>query len=185
MDRTSIKLIQYCEIDGVYNFPDSWIKSLFSRIREERLLSKAFYEGDVQTSDEFLQAMKHGTNRLFIIYRDQPKDPKDREILGITWLNGFRKRSAYMHQCLFRNAWGKESPEIGKAILDQLLHLSDSRGYVFDVLIGLTPANNRLAVTWLQKVGLNIIGEIPDAAWDNKLGKSIPALISYAQREEV
>jgi len=182
MNRADIKLIQYCEIDGVHNFPDSWIKSLFNRMREERLLSKAFYEGDIQTSDEFLQAMKYGKNRLFIIYRDLSGD---KEILGITWLNGFRKRSAYMHQCLFRNTWGKESPAIGKAVLDQLLHLSDSRGYIFDVLIGLTPANNRLAIAWLQKVGLTSIGEIPDAAWDSRLRESVPGILSYAQREEV
>jgi len=174
----SIELVQYCEVDGIRSFPDSLLKSIFVKMENEGLVSKAFPEGDVQTAEDFLYCMKSNANRLFLIFRD------NKEILGIVWLNGFRARSAYMHHCLFKKVWGKDSPEIGKDVLNKLLSLKDAQGYIFDVLIGMTPANNKLAVKWLEKIGLTILGEIPNAIWDRKSGKSVPGIVSYAQRKD-
>ena len=177
MNQNGIKFIPYTEVDGIRNFPDSYLKCLFERMQTEKLIGKVFYDGNVQTAEDFLDMMKYGQNKLFMIFMGN-------ELAGIVWLNNFQRRSANIHFCLFKNAWGKESVSIGKAILKEFLYMKDSQGYVFDVLIGETPANNRLAVKWIHESGMTVVGEIPNATWDYTIEKSIPSVISYAVRKK-
>jgi hypothetical protein len=55
--------------------------------------------------------------------------------------------------------------------------------YYHDVITGLTPSCNRLAVRWIQKIGMKITGEIPNVIWDAENQKSVPGVISYITRE--
>lgn len=177
MNQNGFKLVQYIEIDGIRNFPDSYLKYLFDRIAEERQLEKLFYDGSIKTNEEFLNLMKYSANKLFLIFCDD-------EIAGIIWLNGFETRSAVLHFCLFRRFWGDKALFIGKATLNELLYMKDPEGHIFDVLLGLTPANNKLAVRYIQKIGMNVAGELPKAIWDAKLQQSISGVVSYITREE-
>ncbi|NIW43344.1 MAG: hypothetical protein GWN14_00665 [candidate division Zixibacteria bacterium] len=59
---------------------------------------------------------------------------------------------------------------------------NDSQEYILDVILGFTPSNNRLAVRYIQKVGMHIVGEIPGI----KFGvDSEGAVLSYIKRSEV
>lgn len=177
MTQNSCKLIQYTKFDGIRNFPDSYIKQLFERMDAENLVDKVFPGGSIKTSDEFLRVMKYGQCRLFLIFCES-------EIAGITWLTEFKQRSAVAHFCSFKRAQGEKTWLIAKKVLNELLYMKDSKGYIFDVLLGMIPSNNEIAVKFAQKYGMNIAAEIPNAIWDDKRQKSITGVMLYSIREE-
>ena len=177
MNQNGIKLVQYCEFDGIRNLPDSYLTYLFERMVKENLVHKTFCDGKIKTSQDFVNMMKYGGNTLFLIF-------DNKELVGITWLNNFQGRSASIHSFLFQVGWGEKSSLIGKTIVADILNMKDGQGYILDVLIAVTSANNRLAVKWIKQSGMQIIGEIPNAAWDDQLQKPFPSVVSYAQREE-
>lgn len=177
MNQNGFNLIQYTRFDGIRNFSDSYIKQLFKRMQSEGLVERVFPGGSIKTSDEFLHVMKYGQCKLFLIFCDS-------EIAGITWLTEFKHRSAVAHFCSFKRAQGEKTWLIAKKVLNELLYMKDLKGYIFDVLLGMIPSNNEIAVKFAQKYGMIVVGEIPNAIWDDKLQKSIAGVMLYAIRSE-
>jgi len=177
MNQNGFKLIHYTEWDGIRNFSDSYIKQLFDRMEAEGLAEKVFYDGSTKTSDEFLNGMKYGQCKLFLIFQDS-------EITGLTWLTGFQARSAVVHFCLFRKFHGQKAIIIGEKVRDELLYMKDSEGYIFDVLIGMTPSNNIPALQFMKSIGGTVSGEIPKAIWDAGLQESVSGVMIYFLRED-
>lgn len=177
MNQNGFKLVQYIEWDGIRNFSDSYIKHLFERMQSEGLSQRVFSDGSIKTSDEFLRAMKYGQCRLFLIFCDS-------EIAGSTWLTEFKRRSAVAHFCFFKRVAGEKTWIIAKKVLNELLYMKDAKGYILDVLLGMIPSNNEIAVQFAQKYGMIVAAEIPNAVWDDKLQKSISGVMVYGIREE-
>jgi hypothetical protein len=65
------------------------------------------------------------------------------------------------------------------------MDMKDAKGnYVFDLLLGYTPATNNKAIQFIRFCG-GIIGEtIPNLIWDSRESKSKPGVISYYSRDE-
>lgn len=176
-----ISFIPYYRSDGIPSFPDSCIKGLYARMVDEGTASRVFCSYADFAPEDFLEMFKKRQNFLWVI-------SVDGEISGVFWLNNFDGRSARIHQCLFRNAWGREkSIRIGRQILKHCIHLMDAacERFLFDVITGVTPSNNRLAVRFAEACGMSIVGEIPNLIWLHSEQKSIPGVISYATRESV
>jgi len=51
------------------------------------------------------------------------------------------------------------------------------------VLLGLTPADNKLAVKFLLKNNMTILGRVPGFLYDHRQGKSVDGILSYRQRQ--
>jgi RimJ/RimL family protein N-acetyltransferase len=177
---SDIQFHPYNQRDGIPTFADSFIMGLFVRMVEEGTANRVFCSQKLFCQHDFLAMFKTRENYLWAI-------TVDGEISGVFWLNHFEERSAQVHYCLFKNAWGrKKSIEIGRQIVRFCLQLKrEPQGFVLDVITGVTPANNRLAIRFAEASGMTIAGEIPNLVWLHAEQRSIPAVISYATRESV
>lgn len=87
---------------------------------------------------------------------------------GFFWLDTYTSvgnsgLDAHIHFCTFKTLRGKTAVQVARAILRQLLTLKAEDGkYVFAVLRGRTPTNNRLAVRFQRKVGMVLESEHAD-----------------------
>ena len=172
-----IKLAPYTAIDGVVTFPDSAIRSLYAQMVEEKTADTVFYDGAVRSGEDFLNMMKFGNFKLYVIFVDQAKS-------GILWLHDFGPRCAQLSFCLFKNVWGgKKSVEIGKKCVNDILYMRDaSDNYIFDMLYGCTPKSNRLALRFVRNIGWKHSGDLPCFAWDSDSQSSMPVSVNYITR---
>jgi len=170
-----IKLLPYIAIDGIPTFPDSEIVDLYKRMAADGTAATVFSDGEITSGEDFLNATKHRENRLYVAFMDGEKS-------GVAWLNRFEARFARMHWCLFSNQWGKNSVEIGKEVIHTIINMKDGEGnYLYDMMLGIVPSNNKMAVRYCEKCGGVIQGSLPYAAL--KDGKSISGVIVYYTRE--
>ena len=170
------KLLPYTALDGIPTFTDSFIRGLFERMSEEKLVERVFYDGTVTTSDQFLQMMKHGINRLFVIEFKE-------EIAGLCWLNNFSTRRAEFHFCFFSNLRGLDAVTVGRDVVCDLLYMEDAAGNpVFDLLFGMTEVDNKPARFWCKGMEFGYMGVLPSAVWNAGLQKSVPAHFWYTER---
>lgn len=173
--KERLKLIPYCDVDGCRTFRDTEIRDLYERMVQDGTAETVFSARDITTAEEFLEAMKHGAHNLFVVMVDGQK-------AGIVWLNMFEGRFARCHWCVFSPYWGKESVEIGKESLRLVMNMKDREGiFMLDMLLGIVPSMNRLAINYCEKCGGIIQGEIPYLSmWQ---GNSVPGTIIYYTRE--
>jgi len=153
-----LKLIPYCEIDGVRTFSDSYIREVYARMESEGTTGIVFCDGTIVSSDDFLQTMKYGENELYFLF--------DREtLMGMCWLNRFESRFARFHFNLFSDAWGANSVVYGKWTVDKLLYRKNG-DYCFDMFVGHVPSWNVRAINYVKKLGAKVLGELPHGTPD-------------------
>ena len=172
-----ISLIPYTEVDGVITYKDSEIMSLYDRMVQNGSTEATFSDGCVQSREEFLDMAKNCA--FFVVLNNK-------ETVGFTWITDIYQVRAQAHFCFFRdsNDWAKNSTKIGREVATKLINLKSKDGYVFDVLIGITPNENLPANIWLARIGLKKIGEIPNGVFNAKQKQSTTATLWYLIREE-
>jgi len=170
-----MNLTPYTEIDGQRNFKDSEIIALYDRMVSEGTVNTVFQDGLVNSSEDFLREMRT-CNRLFIVI-------ENKEPIAITWLNRFEGKTARLHFCFFKKAWGNKSVEVGRFICSQILDYMYEKEYIYDSLIGRIPASNKPAIEFFKKVGVKFVGELPEGHWNHFKQQSEPALVVYINRE--
>jgi len=176
-NNSDIKIMPYCEIDGIRTFRDSEILEFYDRMVKARLAETVFSDGQIDNREDWLRAMKNPENFLYAVY-------VGKDVVFLVWLNRVEIRKAQFHYCGFFKGWRIGSVKIGKQFLNILMNKRDSSGnYLFDVLTGLTPSSNKPAIEYMQECGWKIIGELPLGAWNNKKQKSESAVMSYFTRE--
>lgn len=175
---SGVGVIPYCEIDGVRTFKDSEIMEFYDRMVEDGIAPIVFHAGDVRSPIDFLKKMKGSGTALYIVfYGDDP--------VGLIWLTHFEAKTCRVHFASFSEVWDQDTVGIGKEAINQVLYMTvspESDDFVFDVLLGLIPSRNVRAIKWLNKVGLTVAGEIPNALWDAEENQSIPGTLLYLTR---
>jgi len=92
-------------------------------------------------------------------------------------LHGIGSNYAQANFLYFKKFWGKQTIEIGKALMENWFNFkNDSGNYLIDVLLGSTPKHNARACKYLKRLGWTIVGVIP------YLSKGDDMLISYITR---
>lgn len=173
----SCKIIPYVEYDGMRTYSDTFICEIYNLMEKEGTVQVVFSDGEINSASGFLSAMKYGTNALYFVELQN-------EIAGIIWLNRFKSKTCYVHFCAFQKYWGAGSVEIGRSAISQVLEMKNVDGdYALDTLLGLIPCNNIPAIKWLKKVGLQEIGVIPMALWNQNTEKSEDGLLLCLTRE--
>ena len=152
-NSNEILLIPFAKVGDHYNLQDNVLISIWNKIIAQKLLNKVFYDGSITSAKQFVDMMKHPSNLPVIAYNG--------EILGFGWLNDMAKNRALAHFCMFREAWGKHTLEIGHKFLDYWFSLEQNGEPLFRVLVGNTPPWNKPAVSFIQRLGFKIVGEIP------------------------
>jgi hypothetical protein len=169
------RLFRYGEVDGVRTLKDSQLEALFERAKKENVLHTVMYSDDVErwTSRTFIALFKNEARASWLVFYDG-------KLAGWVWLDDFGHRTARIHFCFFK--WlGKNrlTVQVGRELLWQLLNMGFRGGTRLAAIRGETPSFNKLAVRFIQKVGLRIIGEMPSAAFRHQDGVIYPMVYSY------
>jgi hypothetical protein len=137
---------------------------------QERVFHRVFYDGAVNTPQEFREAMQKPAN-VPVFFFDGP------EPLGFAWLNGLSGGLAFAHFGGLKAAQGR-SVVVGRAAVGYWM---ETFGFL-ELILGITPSPNRLALKLIQRIGFMVLGEIPKMLWDAHRGEKTNAVISYLKR---
>jgi len=170
-----ITLIPYVELNGMRTIPDDIVFESFDIMVREGTQKTVFYNGSVKTRESFLEFMKDTRNLpVFVMY--------DNVISGIFWINGLHSNFAFAHFCLFKNAWGDVSKEIGHKVLEYWFSIPDKDGNsLFDLIIGIIPSFNKKAESYVRSLGFKKVGDIPNMIKTNSNHNSA-AMLFYFER---
>jgi len=150
------------------------LEQLYKLAVDYQVAERAFYDGGVQGVDDFLDLMDFA--HCFQVWLDG-------ELVGFTWLNGWRGKTAEAHVCLFPTA-GEHSVALGREYLRQVLHgkLADG-SYYRDSVYGLTPATHRHAAIYARKIGFKKLGIVTSGA--TVAGEPTDLIVSVADRDTI
>jgi hypothetical protein len=171
-----IHIMPFTVSDGIQTFRDSEITNFYDQLVREGWRDIVFYDGTIHNAFHFMQKMKPdkwgvAQNMLHIVYyKGIPA--------AMVWLNRFEQTHCYVHWCFFKGAKGHHK-EIGHAVIDFMF-----KNYKIEVLMGITPSFNKLALRFLKSIGLKSSCEIPGILWNEKKGKAIPGHIMFINRED-
>ncbi|MBU0729790.1 MAG: hypothetical protein KKE17_04230 [Proteobacteria bacterium] len=171
-----IDIIPFYENDGTQNFSDRYMAQVFRRIVREETIYKVFYDGSVRNTTDFIEFFRDkGIEMFFVEFNGKEA--------GFFWINKFKNKSAFINYCYYRDFWGGDSLEISKLTIEFIFGRKNLHGeHLVDVLLGLTPANNKLAIQFLLKNGMTIIGKVPGMLYDSGEGINVDGIFSYKQR---
>lgn len=172
-----IKIVPYCEVDGIRTMSDSFVRSLWKRMEAEG--KSRFFSGSIyfQSADDFLQEMKHSSTMFYLVKSSGGN-------AGCFWLNYFQEKFCQAHYFFFREYWGR-TRKIGLEVFGQVLSWKDDDGYALDMLTGILDKDNSLAVKLAGKCGWQKAGELPMAKYDLNTKNSRPGIIVYLTRENL
>lgn len=135
-----------------------------------------FYDGQVVNPEGFMAVMKKPANVPVFFFRDT-------EPLGVAWLNGLSGGIAFAHFCGLKAALGS-TQKIGRLALNYWMSFARTDGGpLLSVILGITPDNNRLAVSFIRRIGFHPLGVIPGILWDAYAAERVGALVSYYARQ--
>lgn len=172
---------KFRSFDGEDVMPDSVPHEFWAIMCEQGLKSKLWFDGEGPQDKWGFSGMCHqaDTHIWFSYYEGEPA--------GFFWLNGFTPKTAHVHQCFFKVAWGKFTVEASRLTTDLILHAGypDTGEHMLDALIGLTPADNKLAIRLLKKAGFKVVGTVPNGIYKADEKKSYPAVLSAKTRDDI
>lgn len=157
--------------DG-WSLPDEFIFSVAIKAQMSGVMTRVFYDGSVSQPKDFLAAMQNKTNYpVFGFHKGEP--------IGWAWLNGLAETHAQVHFCTLPSAGAKLALKGAKAaLLYWFTAMPNLR-----VITGFTPANNLVAVKFIERVGFKRVGDIPNMLVDAYTGESVDAVLSYYERD--
>lgn len=177
-----VELLAYEAIDGVPTLKDSQVLLLFRKAKAEGTLKWILYgiNYDAMTEEQFLNWFKFGACKMWVVLWKG-------KLVGWIWIDDIRLKAGRLHYNFFR--WAiKEgiTGYVGRQCLKHFLNLKGRDGnHVFDVIRGETPSFNKLAVGYLKKLGMTIVGSIDQMAWSFDRQKAYPMIISYTTRDQL
>jgi hypothetical protein len=173
-----IEVIPMYEENGRSNFSDKILGQVFRRMVREESIYKIFYDGSVRNTRDFRKFMRNPDNEIFFVTF------KGKEV-GFFWLSNFRQKSFFINYCIYKEFLGETALTISNICIDHILKRTNSDGeFLVDVLLGLTPANNKLAVNFLLKNDMTILGKVPGFLYDSTTGETVDGIFSYRQRNK-
>ena len=138
-----------------YSFQDSYIAQLYRRVVRDGTVTNVFYDGSIQNTNDFLDFFKNKNNEIYVLFYEERE-------AGFFWLNNFRQRTSFVTYCIFKDFWGKKALEIVQNGISQILNRKNEFDeYITDVLLCLTPVNNKWVIQFLTKAGLTTLCKIP------------------------
>jgi hypothetical protein len=172
-----MRIVPYVEINGSRTLSDDYMRGLYRRMVEENTAKIISPSGKVKDEGGFVDWAKNPKNAIMLIVDGETP-------LMLSWVTGIEDHRGWFSFCGFKSGWGrKKSIALGQACRDYWLNMQDSNGrHVFDVLVGITPAANRLALIWAKMCGAQTIGTIPCFGTNHYTGKRYDVAISYITR---
>jgi hypothetical protein len=173
-----VEVIQMYAENGLSNISDKILGQVFRRLVREEIVYKLFYDGSVRNTRDFRKFMRNPDNEMFFVKCNGKE-------VGFFWLNHFRQKSFFINYCLYKESLGKTALTISNICIEHIFKRQNSDGeFLVDVLLGLTPANNRLAVNFLLKNDMTILGKVPGFLYDSIEDETVDGIFSYRQRNK-
>jgi len=161
-----MKGYRYREIDGIKNFPDSFIMSLWDRIEAEGKRDQVHPVSETYNRKDFLISCRSGRFHLWVFF-------KENKLFALMWVSNLRLKRAECHFCTF-DGFPRNIVNYSKLAQEMVINY-----YGLDVLYGMTPSNNTKALKFLNKLGWKEIGILPQGSYIASEGKSIDSVIMY------
>lgn len=135
--------------EGGYSIPDTLLYGIYKDLYESGKLGVVFYDGGVDSFEEFLKYLKNGKNHFVFVVNAETKS-----FVFMGWLNGVQGHIAYSHFSGIGSHTYK--PEIGRKVLEYWAATG-----VPAVLIGIISSANDTAIRLAMNLGYKKVGEIP------------------------
>lgn len=171
-----IEIVPYLEINGCRTFPDDVVIKIFEKMVSDRTTKVVFYNGKTRTVQDFIRLLKSPENNVVF-------GLVDGEVSGVAWLNEVNDNYGTAHFCIFKEAWGKCSTELGRAALNYWFSFKrDTGDPVLDVILGVTPSRYKNVLRFIESLGFKQIGEVPKVLYVEETGERMSAIFSYCER---
>jgi hypothetical protein len=152
-------LIPYAVADGVPSFRDSEIRGWYERLEAEGLARWVFFDAKQLSGDDLLRLVKKPGNFTFTVWTEG--EHWRPEMAAFFWMHHFIGTTVFLHHVVFRKFHGTQAVAIGKFVLAEVTRM----GFCESVM-GITPANNRLAVRFAKSIGMQRLGVVPRIFYD-------------------
>ena len=153
------------------------VADAYDEMVESGVLTATFYGGSVKSFDDFMGYVFAPANHFWFLFYEGA-------LSGFSWVNGLEGKAARGHFCMFPRVYGKKSITLGRFVAANLVRHKDSDGKsLLDVVVGVTPKRNVVAIRWIKRIGAVVRGEIPYGVWMADTQQSEPAILSAITRE--
>ena len=174
--ETGIKIFPSSQIPGRHLFTDKYLAQVYRRIVSEETVYRVFYDGSVRNTNDFIEFIRNKKNEIYFVEYDGIE-------AGFFWLTRFRHKSAFINYCFYKNFWGSKAFTVSQLCIDYIFNRKDKYGqFTLDVLLGLTPANNKLAIKFLLKNGMTVLGKIPGILYNYTEDTPMDGILSFKHR---
>lgn len=144
---------------------------------ERDILWKRMVEIKQPTLEDFINIIICPFAFTFFIYED------DRIIAECT-MDNIRGRSAMPHFSMHPEMFGR-TVQIANDALTFIFGLKSKKGGPWvNTLIGVTPANNRLALKFTKRCGYKIVATIPDVYYLARTDEYVDGVLSIRRRDQ-
>ena len=133
--------------DGACSVPDVILYGIWKQMVDEGKVTQVFYGGTVTCAADFLAFMKAPKNLPVLVVDEEAK-----KIVFLAWLNGLQATHAYGHFCSLEPF----KRHAVTTIIDYWKSLD-----LFNIIIGLTPETNTMALRMIGIAGFKTLGILP------------------------
>lgn len=149
------EILPYVNTGVGWSISDADMVKVYNELEEAEIVPRLFFGMDMDVK-KFFQLMQSPTNSVCLALTDT-KEPG-----MLAWLNSWGYNYAFGHFTGFKRSWGA-SQKFMKAILDYWFSFKRSSGEpILDLILGLTPKDNRLAIRAAQRAGFKIMATIDE-----------------------
>jgi len=159
------------------------LEAMYDLMVESGQKASVFYDCRCSTKGDFFEMMNNTNMHYWALYYEG-------NLSGFAWINSIVGKSGFAHFCMFKNVYGRSSDgvsksvELGRFVVSNWVRHTDRNGeYLLDVLVGITPKRNRMALKWVQRIGAVRRGDVPFGAWMADIGKSEDAVLFTITRD--
>ena len=155
------------------------LSQAFARMEKDGTVATTFYDGSVSSASGFVADLcRPGSLPYLLFWEGKP--------VGVVWCNSVEGRAVRGHFVMFKSVWGrKRTVPIGRGIFETLMSFRDADGYLFDVLLGLTPKSNPFSWRLALQCGARMVGVIPHGVYVHSHGGSEDAVLTATTRESI
>lgn len=151
----------------------SHMRQFYAQAEADGVVRRVFLTGKVYDADSFLAYFSSpATLAVLLIFEES--------IVGMGWLSNVEGRSALPNFFFLKRTWGWQSLQLGQMLLRYWFAFPGNGDdeTALDILVGMTPAKNRLACNFVKRLGFTIVGEIP------RIANGGPMMVSFLELEQ-
>lgn len=168
-------------LSHVKDFSDYRVVNFWKDMKTSGLLRSRMIEVAEPSLRDVEEMLADKTNACFVMW-----DAEKGKIAAETMLNNFRGLAAQVHFSIHPIYHGPIAVQIAREGAEQHFNLkSEQTGDCLTTLIGLTPADNRLAIKFIKRVGFKVLDKVDKMFYNAKSKKYVDGYLSKLTSESM